>query len=134
MLQQLTLCVLGSGAGMSARVVMAQGGQHVGDMPTLQNQHAQLTLQPIDLVMLSDGGVSRHLSFELAGLLFQLRYVRMKLSAEVLSLTCSGGNPTIVHAANGNPPSANSAVFQPDWREICDAEFAGTAPRDRFGE
>jgi hypothetical protein len=65
---------------------MAEGSQHVGDMPSLQKEHAQLTLQSRDLVMLSDGGVSRHLRSELAGLLFQLRDVRVQLSAEILGL------------------------------------------------
>jgi len=66
---------------------MAQGSQHVGDMPSFQNEHAQLILQSLDLVMLSDGGVSRHLRFELGGLIFQLRYVLMQFDAEVLGLT-----------------------------------------------
>jgi len=66
---------------------MAQGSQHVGDMPSFQNVHAQLILQSLDLVLLSDGGVSRHLRFELGGLIFQLRYVLMQFDAEVLGLT-----------------------------------------------
>jgi hypothetical protein len=45
-----------------------------------------------------------------------------------------GGYHPIVHAANGNPPSANTAVLQPDWREMRDAEFAGTVPCDCFGK
>jgi len=56
-------------------------------MPPFKNEHAQLTLQPLDLVGLADGGVSRHLRFELGGLIFQLRYVRMQFDAEVLGLT-----------------------------------------------
>jgi hypothetical protein len=65
---------------------MAQGSQHVDYMPSLHNEHAQLTLQSLDLVMLSDGGVSRHLRSEFAGLLFQLRDVRVQFGAEILGL------------------------------------------------
>jgi len=83
--------------------------------------------------VLSDGGVSRHLRFELAGLLFQLRNVRVQLAAEVLGLPHVGGHALIPHAANGNPPSSNSAVRQQNWPEMFDVEFAGTAPCDRFG-
>jgi hypothetical protein len=46
-----------------------------------------VTLQAVDLVGLADRGVARHLRFELGGLIFQLRYVRMQFDAEVLGLT-----------------------------------------------
>jgi hypothetical protein len=118
---------------MPAGVAVAQGRQHIGDVASLQNQHAQLTLQSFDLVVLSDGGVSRHLRFELAGLLFQLRNVRVQLSAEVLGLPHVGGHALFPHAPDGNPPSSNSAVRQQNWPEMFDAAFAGTAPYDRFG-
>jgi len=78
---------MGVGASLPARVAMAEGSQHVDHMPSLQDEHAQLTLQSLDLVMLSDGGVSRHLRSELAGLLFQLRDVRVQFGAEVLGLS-----------------------------------------------
>jgi hypothetical protein len=85
--QQLILYVLRCGVSLPAGVAVAQGREHIGDVASLQNQHAQLTLQSFDLVVLSDGGVSRHLRFELGGLIFQLRYVRMQFDAEVLGLT-----------------------------------------------
>ena len=87
MRQHLRLCAGVFGVSLHARVGVVQGGQHVGDVPPLKNEHAQLTLQPLDLVVLTDGGVARQLRFELGGLLFQLPYLRVQFAAEVLSLT-----------------------------------------------
>jgi hypothetical protein len=39
-LDPLMQCVQDSGVSLLARVAMAQGSQHVGDMPSFQNEHA----------------------------------------------------------------------------------------------
>ena len=125
---------MGVGASMPARVAMAEGSQHVDHMPSLQDEHAQLTLQPLDLVGLADRGIARHLRFELGGLIFQLRNVRMQVDAEVLGLTRAGVRPPVFHVWKPNLPSANSEVFQPNYRGNRDAEFAGTALGERLGK
>ena len=80
------LCIQVPGVSMPTRVSVAEGRKHIGDMSPLKNEHAQLALQPRDLVVLTYCGIARHLRLELGGLLFQVHDLRMKVAAKILGL------------------------------------------------